>query len=487
MTALALALTRPRAERPWWLRRPGMLAIGALVLIATLLGALASPQPAQGFLGVDVNPASWAVKGFAAIIDFLFGKEIRQLGTGLMKFLLATPDITNPNTFRGLSEYYDVVQGAAWGLLSLAFIAATLTYWSSSYTANGADLATRAFARTIGGIGMLVSLPEALHLTIGAMNALTMGLSQNSAVAGGFSKTLTATLTLGLTNGGIPLLVGVAALIAALVLMIVKIITTALLAIFFILAPLAIGVWPFEPLAWALRSLASAALALLVFPVVWAACFGVFAVCTPAALAGPGAGHSRQHPDVNRRARGTDRRLQAAVRRSAPGHERGHAAQPEPRHPKRLLRALHGGRGGGGGMNAREQHFRSSAEPFQHLQDREVVLWGLTFVQLLYLALGVLLAFAFAMWISPLSGQQTAFVCILLAGLPPMLSWIATEGDIAPWTMTRACLRWLRSPRRFAPGGSRASDGYVVERPAPAETTARGARAARSLEDAWEL
>ena len=57
----------------------------------------------------------------------------------------------------------------------IAFIAAVLTYWSSSYTANGADSAARAFGRTIGAIGMLVSLPVALHLTIGAMNALTDG------------------------------------------------------------------------------------------------------------------------------------------------------------------------------------------------------------------------------------------------------------------------------------------------------------------------
>ena len=285
MSALALALIRPRAERPWWLRRPGMLAIGALVLFATLLGGLASPEPAQAILGIDVSPAHWAVKGFAAIIDFLFGKQIRELAHGLMQFLLATPDITDRRAFPGLNQYYDVVVGAGWGLLSLAFIAATLTYWSSSYTANGADMAARAFARTIGAIGMLVSLPEALHLVIGAMNALTKGLAQNSVVNDGFATTLTTTLTLGISNGGIAMLVGIAALVAALVLMIVKIITTALLGVFLILAPLAIGLWPFEPLAWALRTLASAALALMVFPVVWAACFGVFAVCTPDALA----------------------------------------------------------------------------------------------------------------------------------------------------------------------------------------------------------
>jgi hypothetical protein len=286
---LAVAATRPRAERPWWLRRPGMLAVGALVLFALTLGALAQPQPAQAGILPDLNPAHWAVKGFVAILEFLFGADLKKLAGGLLDFLLRTPDVTDRSArggFAQLNAYYDVVQGAAWALLSLSFIAAVLQYWSSSYTANGADTAARAFGRTIGGIGMLVSLPVALHLVIGAMNALTDGLIHNPVVGGGVDQTLKVTLTMGIANGGLALLVGVAALVAALVLLITKVVTAALLAILFILAPLAIGLWPFEPLSWALKTLASAALALLVFPVVWAASFGVFAVCSSAALAG---------------------------------------------------------------------------------------------------------------------------------------------------------------------------------------------------------
>ena len=135
----------------------------------------------------------------------------------------------------------------------------------------------------------------------------------------------------------------------------------------------------------------------------------------------------------------------------------------------------------------REQRFRSASEPFQHLEDREVVLWGLTFVQVIYGVLGVIAAGIFAMYVSPLSAPQTMFVGVLIAGLPPTLSWIATEGDVAPWTMTRALLLWLRSPRRFAPGGSQTVDGYVVERPVAREFIApRSRRSATSLEEAWE-
>jgi hypothetical protein len=135
----------------------------------------------------------------------------------------------------------------------------------------------------------------------------------------------------------------------------------------------------------------------------------------------------------------------------------------------------------------REQRFRSAAEPFQHLEDREVVLWGLTFVQVIYGVLGVILAGVFALYVSPLSAPQTMFFGILIAGLPPTLSWIATQGDVAPWTMTRALIAWLRSPRRFAPGGSGTTEGYVVERPVTPESIARAPRrSAPSLEEAWE-
>jgi hypothetical protein len=138
-------------------------------------------------------------------------------------------------------------------------------------------------------------------------------------------------------------------------------------------------------------------------------------------------------------------------------------------------------------IQAREQQFRSATEPFQHLEDREVVLWGLTFVQVVYGAIGVILAFGFAMYVSPFSGPQTMFVAILIAGLPPTLSWIATQGDVAPWTMTRALIAWLRSSRRFAPGGSQTTDGYLVEQPVAVEPTLRSPHeTARVLEEAWE-
>jgi hypothetical protein len=52
----------------------------------------------------------------------------------------------------------------------------------------------------------------------------------------------------------------------------------------FVASPLAISLWPIEEMSWMLRSLIQAMLALLMFPVVWALCFGTFAVLNTDAL-----------------------------------------------------------------------------------------------------------------------------------------------------------------------------------------------------------
>jgi hypothetical protein len=70
----------------------------------------------------------------------------------------------------------------------------------------------------------------------------------------------------------------------AIILLVVKVIVTALLAVLFVASPLAIALWPIEELSWALRSLVQAILGLLIFPILWAVCFGTFAVLSTDAL-----------------------------------------------------------------------------------------------------------------------------------------------------------------------------------------------------------
>ena len=67
----------------------------------------------------------------------------------------------------------------------------------------------------------------------------------------------------------------------ALALLLVKVTITALLAVLYVLSPLAIGLWPVEQLSWLLRTLLQVAFVALIFPVLWAVCFAVFAVLAP--------------------------------------------------------------------------------------------------------------------------------------------------------------------------------------------------------------
>jgi hypothetical protein len=127
-------------------------------------------------------------------------------------------------------------------------------------------------------------------------------------------------------------------------------------------------------------------------------------------------------------------------------------------------------------------------ETYRHLEDREEIVWGLNFVQLLYVALGAFAAIVFALYVSPLPPGPTLFVAVLLGGLPVVLSIIATRGDVAPWTMARAAWRWASGPKRFAPGGSQVEAGYVVERAVRARAD-RGdpPRGSQRLEEVWDL
>lgn len=288
-------------------RPPGAgLPVSALLAALTLLiaGSLGAPEPAAAQfppvvppLPLDdllpggglpsLNPADWAVDGFKAILKFIFGDQLRQLAERLVGLLLAVPLLTDARRFPSLNQYRDYVTGGAWGILGLSFVVASMRYWLSSYSGAGAYEALTGFARTVGAIAMLLAFPVVFDQLSRAVNELTAALVVNPIVGKGLGAGLVGTLTGALgTGGGIGMLVGIAALVMAIVLLVVKVIVTSLLAVLFVLSPLAIAVWPVEELSWALRNLIQAILGLLIFPVLWAVCFGTFAVLSVDALFG---------------------------------------------------------------------------------------------------------------------------------------------------------------------------------------------------------
>lgn len=125
-------------------------------------------------------------------------------------------------------------------------------------------------------------------------------------------------------------------------------------------------------------------------------------------------------------------------------------------------------------------------DPYKHLQDPEQILWGLTLRQLAAVLLGVLAAIVFASWLSPLPTQLTLIFTIVIAGLPVVLSTVASSGDLAPWSAVRAVWRWFRSPRSYVPGANPCT-GYAVLPPIGRERPARTQPAAGERPSLEEL
>jgi hypothetical protein len=132
---------------------------------------------------------------------------------------------------------------------------------------------------------MLLVFPVVFDQIARAINAFTSALVVNDVVGDGLGKGLVGTLSAAPgAGGGMSMLIGLAAVVMALVLLVVKVIVTSLLAVLFVASPLAIALWPIEEMSWALRTLVQAMLGLMVFPVLWAVCFGTFAVLSTDAL-----------------------------------------------------------------------------------------------------------------------------------------------------------------------------------------------------------
>jgi hypothetical protein len=274
------------------LGRPVTVAV-ACALTLVLLGSIASPDPAAALPNPadllpglpDLNPAHWVVDGFKAILRFIFGDQLDQLGRHLVNLLLSVPLLTDTGAFPRLNDYRAYVTGGAWGILALSFVVASLRYWLSSYSGNGAYEALAGFLRSTGAIVMLLLFPIVFDQLARAVNAFTAALVVNPVVGDGLGKGLVGTIsTAAITGGGIAMLVGLAAIVMAVILLVVKVIVTALLAVLFVASPLAIALWPIEETSWALRSLVQAILGLLIFPILWALCFGTFAVLSTDAM-----------------------------------------------------------------------------------------------------------------------------------------------------------------------------------------------------------
>ena len=178
----------PTPVRSRWMPRLPLsehpLVLTLLVVLVTLaIAQLLTPAPARadlpvigplgggvtgplgggvtGLLGGVANDIF--VKGFGALLGFIFGDVLTSLANTFLNSLLDVTPLSGPKAPAGLGQLHDAIDGAGWGLLTLSFTGAALGYWLSSYTSSGAQQAATAFARTVGAIGLLISSPYRLE------------------------------------------------------------------------------------------------------------------------------------------------------------------------------------------------------------------------------------------------------------------------------------------------------------------------------------
>ncbi|MCA1697514.1 MAG: hypothetical protein LC790_00845, partial [Actinobacteria bacterium] len=117
-----------------------------------------------------------------------------------------------------------------------------------------------------------------------AANTLTYGITHVAVVESGLTRLLGAATVSSFTPLGLGSIAAVVAVVIFVLLIITKIVLATLLALLFVAAPLAIALWPLPETSWLARTVLQALIGVLLWPIVWALCFALFAVIGASAL-----------------------------------------------------------------------------------------------------------------------------------------------------------------------------------------------------------
>jgi hypothetical protein len=78
------------------------------------------------------------------------------------------------------------------------------------------------------------------------------------------------------------------------------------------------------------------------------------------------------------------------------------------------------------------------------------------------ICVGLLVAFVWGMYLSPLSATLSLFTAVYIGGIPAVAGFLAASGDFDARTYVRGFLRWRRGYDRYAAGGGDTAAGYVI-------------------------
>lgn len=257
--------------------------VAALIFAAALL----APAPAHAQIPLpglpnpfDIglpDPGDLIGKVFEFFFKTFFGLESKVTRRGV-EWLLAAPVYTDAGAYGDLNRLRGNIEVAAWALFTLVFTVSAVRYYASGFTSAGSYEAVEALTR--GGIaaGALAFYPQVFGSLAIAANYLTYGVIHDPTVSSGLTTLLAAATVSSFTPLGIGTIAAVVAVVIFLLLIVTKIVLATLLALLFVSAPLAIALWPLPETAWLGRTILQSLIGVLLWPVVWALCFALFAV-----------------------------------------------------------------------------------------------------------------------------------------------------------------------------------------------------------------
>ncbi|MBA3264144.1 MAG: hypothetical protein H0T69_17085 [Thermoleophilaceae bacterium] len=268
-------MRRARSRR---LARRGATCFAAVALLALAVPASAFALPSLPDLTPDIpGPADLVKAMFEFLLDTFFGIEA-NVTQRVVEFLVAHPIYSDQARYPELNQLRAYVSAGGWALLTLTITIASLRYWASGFTASGSYEAIQGMVRGATAAGAMIAYPLVFEWLCVTGNLVTHALLQAPGVHEGITKLLAAALVSNFSPLGIGVIASVVAVVMLVLLMVTKIVLATVLALLFVSGGLAIALWPLPETAWVARTWLQVLLAVLLWPVVWALCFALFAV-----------------------------------------------------------------------------------------------------------------------------------------------------------------------------------------------------------------
>jgi hypothetical protein len=267
---------------------PARVRIGTAAVATIAVISLLSPQDSRAAIDLTPslpNPFDIGIPGPAELVSNVFefffqtffGIEAKVTRRAV-EWLIAAPIYTDRAQFGELNQLRSYVTVAAWALFTLVFTVSGVRYYASGFTSGGSYEAVEALSRGGLAAGALAVYPEVFGSLSVATNHLTYGITHGPGVESGLTKLLGAATVASFTPLGVGTIAAVVAVVLLLLLLVTKIVIATLLALLYVAAPLAIALWPLPETSWLARTWLQSLIGVLLWPVVWALCFALFAV-----------------------------------------------------------------------------------------------------------------------------------------------------------------------------------------------------------------